>query len=76
MILTKLLGAGCIVLGFIMVVYFPDATSIQPSSMGWAGVLIGIFLIILGIYLLKLWSPLPRSNCEEGNEDETTRAET
>jgi len=54
MILTRLLGAGCILFGFFMVVYFPDSEEIQPSNMGWTGVLIGIFSILLGIYLLKV----------------------
>ena len=54
MILTKLLGAGCILFGFFMVVYFPDSEQTQPPNMGWTGVLIGIFSILLGIYLLKV----------------------
>jgi len=54
MILTKLFGVGCILFGFFMVVYFPDTEDAQPPAMGWTGVLIGIFSILLGIYLLKV----------------------
>jgi hypothetical protein len=54
MILIKIIGAGCILLGFFLVVLFPDIPEFQSPSMGWAGVFIGIFLIALGIYLLKL----------------------
>jgi len=54
MILTRLLGVGCILFGFFMVVYFPDTEDVQPPNMGWTGVLIGIFSILLGIYLLRV----------------------
>jgi len=54
MILTKLFGVGCILFGFFMVVYFPDSEEIQPPGMAWSGILIGIFSILLGIYLLKV----------------------
>jgi len=54
MILTKILGAGCILFGFFMVVFFPDASEHQQTSMGWTGVLIGIISILLGIYLIKV----------------------
>jgi hypothetical protein len=54
MILLKIIGAGCVLLGFFLVVLFPDSPDLQPPNMGWAGVLIGIFLILLGIYLLKV----------------------
>jgi hypothetical protein len=54
MILTKIIGAGCILLGFFLVVLFPDSPDFQPPNMTWTGVLFGIFLILLGIYLLKV----------------------
>jgi len=54
MILAKLFGVGCILFGFFMVVYFPDTEHLQTPAMGWTGVLIGIFSILLGIYLLKV----------------------
>lgn len=54
MILTKILGAGCILFGFFMVVYFPDASDYQPSNMTFGGVIIGILAILLGIYLIRV----------------------
>jgi len=54
MILTKLAGAGCIVLGFFLIVYFPDTPEIQPPSMTNTFILFGILLIVLGIYLIKV----------------------
>jgi hypothetical protein len=53
--ILKIIGAGCILFGFFMVVYFPDAPKFfQVGAMGWTGVLIGIFSILLGIYLIKM----------------------
>jgi hypothetical protein len=54
MILTKLAGAGCIILGFFMIVYFPDSDEMQYSTFVMTFVLFGIFLILLGIYLIKV----------------------
>jgi len=54
MILTKILGAGCIVLGFFFVVYLPGVPDYQPENMAWTFVFFGIFLILLGIYLVKV----------------------
>jgi len=54
MILTKIAGAGCIVLGFFFVVYLPDTEEMQPPTMTNTFVLFGILLIILGIYLIKV----------------------
>jgi hypothetical protein len=54
MILIKIIGASCILLGFFLVVLFPDSPELQPPNMTWSAVLFGIFLIMLGIYLLKV----------------------
>jgi lipopolysaccharide export LptBFGC system permease protein LptF len=54
MILTKLIGAGCILLGFFLVVIFPDSSELQPPNMFIGATLIGILLIAFGIYLLKV----------------------
>jgi hypothetical protein len=54
MILTKLAGAGCIVLGFFLVVYFPDTAEFQHPPMTNTFIIFGIFLILLGIYLIKV----------------------
>ncbi|MDI6826420.1 MAG: hypothetical protein QMD36_04500 [Candidatus Aenigmarchaeota archaeon] len=53
MILIKIIGAGCILFGFFLVVLFPDAPQYQSPSMAWTAVFFGVFLIALGIYLLK-----------------------
>jgi hypothetical protein len=54
MFLTKLIGAGCILLGFSLVVLFPDSPELQPPNMTFGAVIFGILLIMFGIYLLKV----------------------
>lgn len=54
MILNKLIGAGCIFLGFLFVVFFPDSEQYQPPQFTKMFVVFGIFLIFFGIYLLKV----------------------
>jgi len=54
MILNKLIGVGCIFMGFVFVVWFPDSPEHQPPQWGWMFVLFGIFLIFFGIYLIKV----------------------
>jgi hypothetical protein len=54
MILTRLAGAGCIILGFFMTVYFPDSDEMQYPTFTMTFVIAGIFLILLGIYLIKV----------------------
>ena len=54
MILTKILGAVSIVFGFMLVVHIPDSPDYQTPHMAWTLVFFGIFLILLGIYLIKL----------------------
>jgi uncharacterized membrane protein YdbT with pleckstrin-like domain len=54
MILNKLIGAGCILMGFLLVVWFPDTSEYQYQSMTWMFIIFGIFLIFFGVYLLKV----------------------
>jgi len=54
MILTKIIGAGCVLLGFFLVVIFPDSSELQPPNMTFGAFIIGILLISFGIYLLKM----------------------
>ncbi len=54
MILIKFIGAGCILLGFFLVVIFPDSPDFQQPNMTLSASILGILLIMLGIYLLKM----------------------
>ncbi|NOZ81911.1 MAG: hypothetical protein GXO63_02055 [Candidatus Micrarchaeota archaeon] len=48
----KLLGVGLIISGVLLIVFFPDV--LQHRSMTNAGILIGVFIILLGIILVVL----------------------
>jgi hypothetical protein len=49
---TKLLAIGSIILGFLIVAKFPSHKEYQPEKLSYAGVLVGLILMILGIYFL------------------------
>jgi hypothetical protein len=51
--IKKIFGAVSLVLGFLIIVGFPSIREYQPEAMSRAGVLIGIILIGIGLYLLK-----------------------
>ena len=50
---NKIAGAGAFLLGLLIVIGFPGMTRYQPEAMGRAGILIGLILIIAGLYLMK-----------------------
>jgi len=50
---SQIIGAGCFVAGLLIVIGFPDISEYQPESMSRFGVIIGIGLMILGLYLMK-----------------------
>jgi hypothetical protein len=50
---NKILGAGVFLLGLLIVIHFPDIARYQPESMGRAGIIIGLILIVAGLYLMK-----------------------
>jgi len=53
---SKLVGGGIFVLGLLITVAFPGIgtpSGYQWDSMGWAGVLIGLALMGIGIWILK-----------------------
>jgi len=54
MILTKVAGVGCILAGFFFVVYLPESGEMQMPTFTNVFVFLGIFLILLGIYLIKV----------------------
>lgn len=47
----KLAGFIIGVIGFFLVFKAPDITDYQPSSFGGLSILIGLFLLIIGLYL-------------------------
>jgi len=52
LILQKIAGIILALVGFFLVTGFPDVTDYQPEGMGKAGILIGLILLIIGIYLI------------------------
>ncbi|MCD6403050.1 MAG: hypothetical protein J7K98_01835 [Candidatus Aenigmarchaeota archaeon] len=54
MIITKIAGALCFVLGLTIVLFGPFAYKHQPKEMTGAIVVIGILLIGLGLFLMKI----------------------
>lgn len=52
--LTKVLGWGCLACGVGLVIFFPYIPGYQPPSVTNAGVLIGIALIAMGLFLLRI----------------------
>jgi len=54
MVLYKILGGLSILFGLFLMFGVPAAGEYQPFSMSKAAILIGIFFVILGIYLMTL----------------------
>lgn len=54
MILNKVIGVGCILMGFLFVVFLPDTSRYQSPPFAKMFVIFGILLIFFGIYLLKV----------------------
>jgi hypothetical protein len=46
------LGIVLIIFGVFMMIGFPEVGEYQPSGFSWAGVLIGLIMIALGIWLI------------------------
>jgi len=51
---TKVLGAISILAGIAFLFVFPDIRRYQPEEFTNLAIIIGIFLILFGIYLLKV----------------------
>lgn len=51
--IRQLLGAVSFFIGLLIVIGFPFMKDYQPESMGRAGVVLGIALVGIGIYLMK-----------------------
>ncbi len=51
-LLWKFLGIGLVLLGIFMIIFFPDVTDYQRSSVSWAGVFLGFIFIAAGIIIL------------------------
>lgn len=52
LMLVKLSGLILALLGFFLVVKFPDVTEYQPADMSKTAIFMGIIMLIVGIYLL------------------------
>jgi len=50
--ITKLIGLSLTIIGFALLLYFPDSYRFQPEHMTMAGILFGSFILILGIILI------------------------
>jgi len=49
----KILGGISFLLGLLILIFFPDMLDYQSPGMGTAGAVVGLGLLVLGIYLLK-----------------------
>jgi len=54
MVIWKILGGLSILAGFFFVFLFPDWKEFQTDQFTLTGIGLGIFLILLGIYLLRI----------------------
>jgi len=54
MVIMKIFGALSILAGIFFLVFFPDWKQFQPSSFTNTAIVIGIFLLLLGIYLIRM----------------------
>jgi len=53
MVLAKLLGLGLVIFGAAIVIFLPYWRMVQFSQMTMTGIIIGLILIGIGLYLLK-----------------------
>ena len=51
--LKAIFGWGSIGLGLLMIISFPSVEKYTPDKFSHAGIILGIFLIALGIFLIK-----------------------
>jgi len=51
-LLTKIAGIILALVGFFLVTGFPDVEDYQPMGMSKVGVLIGLVMLIFGLYLI------------------------
>jgi len=54
MLVTKLLGIGCVILGLATIIFVPGAGTHQPPQMTNAIILIGILILAFGIFLFTV----------------------
>ena len=54
MVLAKLLGLGFVIFGAAIVIFFPYFVKMQAPQMTITGIIVGIILIGIGLYLLKM----------------------
>ena len=53
MVVQKIFGWISVVIGALMIISFPAEQKYMPDKFANAGIVIGIFLIALGIFLIK-----------------------
>jgi len=53
MVMQKVFGWISVALGVLMIISFPSEEKYMPGKFANAGIVIGIFLIALGIFLIK-----------------------
>jgi hypothetical protein len=53
MVVTKIIGGLLVIGGLLFVIVFPDIAVYQSKAFSKTGIIIGVFLILLGIYLLR-----------------------
>jgi len=53
MVVAQIFGWLSVLLGALIVVAFPSVRQYTPDNMSNAGIILGIFFIVLGIFLIK-----------------------
>jgi len=53
MVMEKIFGWVSIVFGLLLIILFPSVKNYMPDRFAHAGVLLGIFFVALGIYLIQ-----------------------
>jgi hypothetical protein len=53
MVIQRIIGWVSIVMGLLFIISFPSVNKYTPDKFAHAAVIIGIFLIALGIFLVK-----------------------
>ena len=52
--ITKIAGAASFAIGLLIVIGFPWVSQYQEEKLARAGVLLGLFLIAVGLFLMKI----------------------
>ncbi len=52
--IMKIIGGACILTGIFFIIFFPETKQFEFIQFTKTAIIIGIFLILLGIYLIRM----------------------